>query len=132
MSRLAKRCCDCAVLRTAFTLAVDSTIMYCSPNRPRNHILLICHTAINVCKLDLIKLKGGDRFGCWVPSDASLCDCLFEGRVLHEHVAKEGGSIWRIEKWKAGEVPGLLAVCLQCTVPPHPQLPPYIGMQFWF
>lgn len=132
MSRLAKRGCDCAVLRTAFTLAVDSTIAYYSHDRPRNHILFICLTAINVCKLDLIKLKGSDRLGCWVPSNASLCYRLFEGCVLQEHVAKEGGSIWRIEKWKAGEVPGLLALCLQYTVPPYPPLPPYIGMQFWF
>lgn len=132
MSRLAKRCCDCTVLRTAITLAVDSTIAYCSPNRPSNHILFIFLTAINVCKLDLIKLKGGDRLGYWVPSSASLCDRLFEGCVLHKHVMKEGGSIWRIKKWKAGEVPGLLAVCLQCTVPPYPPLLPYIGMQFWF
>jgi len=110
MSRLAKRCCDCAVLRTAFTLAVDSTIAHCSPNRPRNHVLFICLTAINVCRLDFINLKGGDRLGCWVPSNASLCDRLFEGCVLHEHVAKEGGNIWVIKKWKA--------------VPPYPPLPP--------
>ena len=54
--------------------------------------MFVCLTAINVCKLDIIKLKGGDRLGCWVPSNASLYDGLFEGCVLHEHVAKDGGS----------------------------------------
>jgi len=45
--------------------------------------------------------------------NASLCDCLFEGCVLHEHVAKEGRSSYGgYKKRKAGEVPGLLAVCL--------------------
>ena len=107
MSTLAKRYCDCAVLRTTFALAADSTIVYCSPNRPRNHTLFMCLTAINVCKLDLMKLKGGDRLGCWVRSSASLCDCLFEGCVLHKHVAKEGGSSYggykngRLEKYLA-------------------------------